>query len=102
MAFLLPFLPAIAEAVGTGILSGGAGYLAQKGLKKAGFKNGGIIQGKKGSKQLIVGHGGEMILPVPVVNKVKAIMKRKGKKTTIPKVKRPTLPKKAKGKKKKK
>ena len=101
MAFLLPFLPAIAEAVGTGVLSGAGGYVATKALKKMGFKKGGVVQGKAGSKQLIVAHGGEMILPVNVVKKVKTIMKRKGKPTTIPKATRPTLPKK-KGKKKKK
>ena len=37
MAFLLPFIPAIAEAVGTGALTGGAGYLAGSALKKLGF-----------------------------------------------------------------
>ena len=101
MAFLLPFLPAIAEAVGTGIVSGASGYGATKLLKKMGFKKGGVVQGKKNSKQLIVAHAGEMILPVNMVSKVKAIMKRRGVKTTLPKASRPTLPKKPKGKKKK-
>jgi hypothetical protein len=109
MAFLLPFLPAIAGAIGTGAVGGAASYGVQRGLKEAfGFQKGGVIQGKKGSKQLIVAHGGEMILPVPVVDKVKKIMKRKGQKTTLPKANRPKITKqgvkntKPKGRKKKK
>ena len=91
MAFLLPFLPAIAEAVGTGALAGGGGYLASSALKKMGFEKGGIIQGKKGQKKLIIGHGGEMILPVSTVKKIQTIMKRKGQPTTLPQSKRKTL-----------
>ena len=93
MAFLLPFLPAIATAVGTGAIGGATSYGVQRGLKELGFEKGGVIQGKKGSKQLIVAHGGEMILPVPVVDKVKKIMKRRGKPTTLPKANRPKITK---------
>ncbi len=94
MAFLLPFIPAIAEVAsiaGTGALAGGSGYLATQALKKSGFKKGGIVEGKTGAKKLIVAHGGEMILPASVVKKVKTIMKRTGVPTTIPKITRPTL-----------
>ena len=94
MAFLLPFIPAIAEVAGiagTGAVAGGAGYLTTQALKKAGFKKGGIVSGAKGAKKLIVAHGGEMILPVEMVKKVKTIMKRTGIPTTIPKINRPSL-----------
>jgi len=73
MAFMLPFL----AAAGMGA-AGTAGSKLVGGLGKKlgipGFKKGGLVRGLPNQGSLAIVHGGEVVLPHPMVGKLRQLM----------------------------
>ena len=102
MAFMLPFLAAAGMGAAGTAGSKLAGGLGKK-LGIPGFKKGGLVRGLPNQGSLAIVHGGEVVLPHPMVGKLRQLMakpkppKRKPTKPTKP-VYRPVRRKSTKGK----